>query len=59
MYKKDLSFQEKIRMETSNYTALDPEFIERERQYKDACDMRVALALGRKITDREIISSNI
>jgi len=50
---------DKIKEETQGKFKLDAEWIRKDREHRLAIDCRVASALGRPITDKEYLSSNI
>ena len=57
--KTKMSFAEQIKLETKGIKTICPEEAEKERQRRLAVDCRIALELGREITQKEILTSPI
>ena len=57
--KKEMSFAEQLKQEGKGVKTLDPEFMKKERERRLGIDCRVASSLGRPITEKEFLTSNI
>jgi len=57
--KKEITFAKKLKQEAKGVKTLDPEFVKREKERRLGVDCRVASSLGRPITEKEFLTSNI
>ena len=57
--KKEIPFTEQLKEEAKGVMTLTPEFIKREQEKRLGVDCRVASSLGRPISEKEYLSSNI
>jgi len=57
--KKEISFAKQLKQEAKGIKTLDPEFMKKEKKRRLGDDCRVASSLGRPITEKEYLTSNI
>ena len=57
--KENLPFTEQLKAEAEGVMTLDPEFVKQEQEKRLGVDCRIASSLGRAITEKEFLSSNI
>jgi len=57
--KKEIPYTEQLKAETKGIMTLNPEFIKREQEKRIGIDCRIASSLGRPITEKEYMSTNI
>jgi len=57
--KKEISFAQQLKQEAKDIKTLDPDFVKREKERRLGIDCRVASSLGRPITEKEYLTSNI
>jgi len=57
--KEEISFVKQLKKEAKGVKTLDPEFMKREKERRLGVDCRVASSLGRPITEKEYLTSNI